>query len=407
MNYIEIGSVTHRRAAAGMLLGSIVTFANLYSPQPLIPRLTEEYHISPAAAGASISASTIALGVGLLAVAVLSDKWGRKTTMSLSLVLTSVFAVASSFAHSYPLFLVFRLLLGLSVAGFPSVAMAYLNEEFAPQAMGKVMGYYVAGTAIGGFIGRAIIGSFTDWFDWRTAMLVLGIVSLLFSFWFVVSFPEPHHGARAPRNRAWRQWAAGTQATLRNSNLLSLFLIAFLLMGGYIAVLNYIGYPLTHAPYYVSQTAIGFLFVVNLVGTWSSIWFGKLADRYRRKRVIAAAMVIFILGVLLTLSGILYVKIVGVAAIAFGFFAGHTVASGWVGLMAGKASKTNASSFYLMFYYAGSSLVGWLGGIALDRFGWNGLAALVCSLLFICVVISSQVGSSRKSKLLHEATKAV
>jgi len=407
MNDMNNGNAAHRRAAAGMLLGSIVTFANLYSPQPLISRLTEEYHIPPAAAGASISASTIALGVGLLAVVVLSDKWGRKTTMSLSLVLTSVFAVASSFAHSYPLFLVFRLLLGLSVAGFPSVAMAYLNEEFAPQAIGKVMGYYVAGTAIGGFLGRAIIGSFTDWFDWRSAMLVLGIVSLLFSCCFLAAFPAPRQGSRASRNHAWRQWATGAKATLLNANLLYLFVIAFALMGGYVAVLNYIGYPLTHAPYHVSQTAIGFLFVVNLVGTWSSIWFGKLADRYRRKRVIAAAMVIFILGVLLTLSGILFVKIVGVTAIAFGFFAGHSVASGWVGLMAGKASKTNASSFYLMFYYAGSSLVGWLGGIALDRFGWNGLAALVCSLLFICVIISLQVGSSRQPKLLQKATKAI
>lgn len=407
MNYIEIGSIAHRRAAAGMLLGSIVTFANLYSPQPLIPLLSQEYRISSAAAGTSVSASTIALGVGLLAVTLLSDRWGRKATMSLSLVLTSVFAVASSFAQSYPLFLVFRLLLGISIAGFPSVAMAYLNEEFASKAIGRVMGYYVAGTAIGGFIGRAIIGSLTDWFDWRVAMLVLGIVSLLFSLWFVAAFPAPRHGARAPRNDAWRQWAAGTQATLRNSNLLYLFLIAFLLMGGYVAVLNYIGYPLTHAPYHVSQTAVGFLFVVNLVGTWSSIWFGKLADRYQRKRVITAAMVIFIVGILLTLSGILFVKIVGIAAIAFGFFAGHSVASGWVGLMAGKDSKTNASSFYLVFYYAGSSLVGWLGGITLDRFGWNGLVALICTLLFISVVISMQVGSSRQPKLLHKATKAV
>ncbi|MCY9525791.1 hypothetical protein M5W68_11820, partial [Paenibacillus larvae] len=46
-----------------------------------------------------------------------------------------------------------------SIAGFPSIAMAYLNEEFSPKAIG--MGVYVAGTALGGFLGRVIIGGLT------------------------------------------------------------------------------------------------------------------------------------------------------------------------------------------------------------------------------------------------------
>jgi YNFM family putative membrane transporter len=395
MNYIEIGSAAHRRASASMLLGSIVTFAVLYSPQPLIPLLMREYDLSPAAAGASVSVSTIALGVSLLVVTIVSAKWGRKATMSLSLVLTSLFAVASSFAHPYPLFLLFRLLEGISIAGFPPIAMAYLNEEFAPQAVGGVMGYYVAGTAIGGFAGRAIIGSLTDLFDWRIAMLALGVVSLLLSVWFWTALPAPRHSP--PRSRVWRQWAAGTAATLRSPDLLYLFLTAFLLMGGYIAVLNYFGYPLTQAPYHVSQTAVGFLFVVNLIGTWSSIWFGKLADRYPRRLVIALGMAIFIVGAALTLSGYLLVKIAGIAAVAFGFFAGHSVASGWVGRIAGQGTKANASSFYLMFYYAGSSLVGWLGGLALERFGWTGLVAFICALLLLSVIFSMQVRGSKRA----------
>ncbi|MEV2909190.1 hypothetical protein ABNF65_11215 [Paenibacillus larvae] len=35
-----------------------------------------------------------------------------------------------------------------------------LNEEFSPKAIG--MGVYVAGTALGGFLGRVIIGGLTD-----------------------------------------------------------------------------------------------------------------------------------------------------------------------------------------------------------------------------------------------------
>ncbi|GMX65476.1 MFS transporter [Paenibacillus elgii] len=389
MNYLELGSPAHRKASVSMLLGSIVTFAILYSPQPLIRLFSQQYQVSPATASASISLTTIALGMSLLFFTVVSNIWGRKGIMSLSLLLTSIFAIASAFIHDFQAFLVFRFLEGISIAGFPSIAMTYLNEEFSPRAIGRVIGVYVAGTAIGGFIGRIIIGGLTDLFNWQFAMLMMGIVSLLLSLWFW--FYLPASGNFTPSKTSVRQWLAGMRASLADKNLLSMFITGFLLMGGYISVLNYIGYPLTQAPYHVSQTIFGFLFVVNLVGTWSSIWFGKLADRYSRRRVIGLAIAIFILGALMTLSSLLAVKVLGVAVVAFGFFAGHSVASGWVGILAVKDFKAHASSFYLLFYYAGSSLVGWSGGFFLNRFGWDGLVYYTCALLAVSILVSSRV----------------
>jgi hypothetical protein len=53
----------------------------------------------------------------------------------------------------------------------------------------------------------------------------------------------------------------------------------------------------------------------------------------------------------------------GVVLLTIGFFVAHSVASGWVGRMAAQA-KGHAASLYLLAYYAGSSVMGSVGGWA-------------------------------------------
>ncbi|MEO3944029.1 MFS transporter [Gorillibacterium sp. CAU 1737] len=395
MDYVELGSRTHRRAATGMLLGSIVSFAIMYSPQPLISLFSKEYGISPGTAGLSVSVTTMALAVSLLFVSILSGRWGRKTIMSVSLLSTSILAIASAFVHDFHLFLVLRFLQGVSVAGFPAVAMAYLNEEFSPKAIGKVMGIYVAGTSIGGFVGRIVIGALTDLFSWQIALIILGLISLLCSLWFWLYLPASRNFV--PKEISFSSWWKEMLTTLTNRRLLRLFGIGFLLMGAYISVLNYIGYPLMHAPYNLSQTVFGFLFVVNLGGTYSSLLFGRLADRLPRAHVISIALAILTTGVLLTLHPLLALKIVGVALVAFGFFAAHSVTSGWVGLLSDQGCKAHASSWYLLFYYGGSSLIGWSSGSFLSEYHWSGLVYYLCGLIALIFLLAYRSGTARPS----------
>jgi YNFM family putative membrane transporter len=280
--------------------------------------------------------------------------------------------------------------------------MAYLNEEFSSKDIGRVMGYYISGTAVGGLTGRIIIGPLTDLMNWHMAFFVQGIVCLLGSLWFIKYLPESRNFTKM--DISMEQWISAIKKTLFNGRLFSLYITGFLLLGSFVAILNYIGYPLTRPPYNLSQTLFGFLFFVNLFGVWSSILFGKLADRYTRKYVMALAIVIIIAGALLTLNVHLIVKIIGVAAVAFGFMAGHSVASSWVGLMASREHKGQAASFYLLFYYTGSSLVGWSGGKILSHYGWNTLVYFVCVLLFASILVSCYPWSlmSKKSLLSLE-----
>lgn len=393
METIKVGSAGHKRVMACMLIGSIISFAIMYSPQPLISLFSKEYNVSPSTASFSISLTTLSLGIALLFVSMLSKRWGRKKTMGISLIATSLLAIISSLGHNFYFFLFIRFLEGISIAGFPSVAIVYLNEEFARENVGKVVGAYVAGTAIGGFTGRVIIGALTDLFSWQIAISALGFLSLLASLLFWIYLPKSKNPPTG--TSSFKRWSYNVLGCFRDKDLVSVYTIGFLAMGVYIAVLNYIGYPLTKPPYNLSQTLFGFIFVVNLTGTITAFWFGKLADKYPRASVISCAFAMILLGDILTLLKPLPLIILGITLVAAGFFAAHAVACGWIGILAPNKYKAQASAFYLLFYYLGSCFIGWSGGFFLKGIGWWGVIAYVFVLGCLVFVIAPRIALNR------------
>jgi len=155
-----------------------------------------------------------------------------------------------------------------------------------------------------------------------------------------------------------------------------LFAIGFLVMGVFVTVYNYIGFRLQAPPFLLSQTQVGLVFGLYLVGGFSSAAMGELATRFGRRRVLWIGMAIMLAGLLATLLDDLPAIIAGVGLVTIGFFGAHSVASSWVGLRA-ETAKAQAASLYLLFYYLGSSVVGTLGGVFYQRAGWPGVAGLV------------------------------
>ena len=101
----------------------------------------------------------------------------------------------------------------------------------------------------------------------------------------------------------------------------------------------------------------------------------------------------------MTLSTVLVVVLIGLLVATAGFFAGHAVASGWTGAEA-RIGRAQASSLYNLFYYAGSSLFGWLGGVFFVTLGWAGTAGMIAFLALIAgvlgVLLLSGPAASRK-----------
>lgn len=385
MNYIQKGSIRYWRGISALFLGSFVTYALLYCTQPLIPVFSEEFNITPSYASLSLSFTTGFLAASMLIISWLSDARGRKLIMTISLIGSAVLTVMVAFTDNFILLLTLRGLQGIMIAGFPAIAMAYINEEFDPTVTGLVIGIYVSCTSVGGLFGRIIISTLTDFFSWHIALASIGLLSVLVGIWFWFSLPNSEQFL--PKKRLLREMIPALTAKLQNSTLRSLYGIGFLIMGGFITIYNYIGYSLMSEPYNLSQTVVGCIFFVYLVGTFSSTFMGRLADHIGSSKVLCLSIGIMLAGCLITLNGNLYIKILGVAILTFGFFGSHSVASSWVGKSA-ATDKAQASALYLLFYYLGASVIGFTGGKFLSWYAWNGVVLLISMTLTVALFIA-------------------
>ncbi|WP_240896573.1 MFS transporter [Kineococcus vitellinus] len=178
------------------------------------------------------------------------------------------------------------------------------------------------------------------------------------------------------------------RAALGERGLLALYAQALLLMGAFVTVYNYLGFRLLQPPFSLSQAVVGLLFVVYLAGTASSSLAGRLAAA-GRLRVLLAATALLAAGCLLTLASSVVLVVAGLAALTAGFFAAHAVASGWVGARAPAGARAQASALYTFAYYAGSSLLGWLGGSAFVAGGWPLVVALVLVLAALAAALAA------------------
>ena len=385
MDYIQKGTRAFHKANWALFLAGFITFANLYVTQPLLPTFSEAFHVSPAVASLSLSVTTFALAVSLIIVSSLSEAWGRKSLMTISIFAASVLTLALAFSPNFETILVLRVVQGIVFAGLPAIAMAYLGEEMEPASLGVAMGLYISGNSVGGLSGRVIIGTLTDHYNWHTGMMVLGGISLLVSLLFVWMLPSSKHFSARPL-----QLKALTKTLLqhlRDPSMLCLYGMGFLLMGSFVTLYNYIGFKLMAPPYNLSATIVGWIFVIYLVGTFSSAWFGSLADRYGRQRMLLLAIAIMLAGAIVTLNGLLTLKVIGITVFTFGFFAAHSIASGWVSKRASH-DKAQASSLYLFFYYFGSSVGGTVGGLFWMKNGWVGVIAMIAVFLMIACGLS-------------------
>jgi YNFM family putative membrane transporter len=383
---VHRGTAGFHRTNLALFCAGFSTFALMYCFQPLMPLFAREFHITAAASSLSISATTGCLAFSMLLAGGLSEVLGRKPMMVASLFCSAALTVASAFMTTWSGFLVLRAMEGIAFSGLPSVAMAYVSEEMDASAVGLAMGLYIGGTAIGGMSGRLMVGVLTDAVSWRFALGIIGCLGLAAAAVFWRSLPPSLHFEQHPLSIG--RLSRLMSEHLADAGLRWLYWEGFLLMGTFVTVYNYVGFRLVDPPYRLTQSQIGLIFTVYLIGAGGSAWIGTLAGRLGRPKVLGLTISMMLLGLVITVARPLAVIILGIAVLTFGFFGSHSIVSSWVGLRV-RHSKAQASSLYLFFYYLGSSIVGFAGGFFWHAERWNGVVAFTGILLVFALLISA------------------
>ena len=384
------GSSGYRRVLVGLAAAGVATFAQLYSVQGLLPQLAADFNVSAATAALSVSAATLGLAVAVIPWSAAADRFGRLPAMRTAIITAVILGLVVPLSPDFSVLLALRFAEGAALGGIPAVALAYLSEEVSPVHAAVAAGTYVSGTTVGGLAGRILAAPVGEYSSWRIGVAAVSLLAAAAAVVFMLAAPRQRGHVPQRRADGGATLAVRLTVNLRSGRQLVLYAQAFLLMGGFVAVYNYLGFRLELAPFNLPQSLASSLFLAYLAGTWSSRFAGKASGWARggRRTVLLACTAVMAGGLVLTLLQSLPAVIAGLVVFTAGFFGAHAVASGWVPVLA-PAGRAQASSLYNLAYYTGSSLVGWAAGLFFQSAGWNGLAGFVLCLMGIAAALAA------------------
>lgn len=384
------GSAAYGRLLAALACAGVATFAQLYSPQAVLPLISADLGVGAASAALVVSASTVGLAIGVIPWSALADRIGRVKAISISVTVATLVGMLVPFAPTFSLLLAGRFVEGLMVGGVPAIAVAYLTEEVDPGHAARAAGIFVGGTTIGGLLGRIVCSPVAEVAGWRVGVFTVAAICGIAAMGFVKLAPEPRGFSPVLRADANPEGSLDHRlaVNLRTPRQLVLFAQGFLLMGGFVALYNFLGFYLTRPPFHLSPSAVSLMFLAYLAGTWASSRAGAEATRFGRRRVLLVSVLVMMLGIAMTLSDNVIAVLIGLVVATAGFFGAHSTAAGWTG-QAAPVGKAQASSLYNLFYYGGSSAVGWLGGVAFDARGWTAVAVTILACAGIAAVLAA------------------
>lgn len=376
------GESGYRRIVVALFCSGFATFALLYDVQAVLPLISRDLGIPASSSALTISVATVALACSVLPWASVADRWGRTRAMTVSILTAAALGLLTPVMPTLPLVLVARGLEGAALGALPAVAMAYLAEEIRPRSVPVAAGTFIAGNTIGGLAGRIVAGPVGDWLGWRAGLGCVAALATVAAVAFVVIVP-PARGFVPLSRRAVTDAALPLRTRLRvnltDPGMWALYLQGFFLMGCLVAVYNYLGYRLEAPPFGLSTTLASMLFLVYLSGTVSARVAGQIVGRVGHGRVIAAGILLMVLGLLATIPDNPWAVLAGLLVFTVGYFAAHPMANTWTGQRA-QAGRAQASALYQLLYYAGSSLFGWWVGTVFGQHGWTALVSVVIAM---------------------------
>ena len=143
--------------------GLVFVFAAMYSVQPC-PFFTEQFHISVSVASLSVSMTTLSVILGLIVLGFIRSLWKSFVHSFIHSFYCHTFFFMP-LTDSFSTIILLRFIQGFAIAGVPAAAaLAYLSEEIDQQSMGFATALYISCNALGGTIGRLMMGYVTEYF---------------------------------------------------------------------------------------------------------------------------------------------------------------------------------------------------------------------------------------------------
>jgi predicted MFS family arabinose efflux permease len=360
--------------AAGTLLRELVigvtaflTVVDLFATQAILPSLVQHYHVSPAAMGFAVNASTMGMAVSGFVVALFSRRIDRRLGILLSLALLASPTALLAIAPGLGTFTLLRIVQGLFMASAFTLTLAYLGEEYSTADAARACAAYITGNVASNLIGRLVSAAVADHFGLAAnfyifALLNLGGVVLVY---FTVHRTPPMKSMSPAVSSPLATWAIH----LRNGPLCAGFGIGFCILFAFIGTFTYVNFVLTRPPLSLAPMQLGFVYLVFLPSVLTTPLAGPAVQRYGTQSTLWGGLATAALGLPLLVTPSLVAVLSGMVLVGVGTFFAQATATGFVS-RAATADRGAASGVYLASYFTGGLVGSAVLGQAFDRLGW-------------------------------------
>jgi SHS family lactate transporter-like MFS transporter len=214
-----------------------------------------------------------------------ADRWGRRPTLMVNVLLYSILEFASGFAPSLTVLIILRALYGIAMGGEWGVGASLAMESIPPKARGFVSGLLQSGYPTGYFLASIVYGLLFQYIGWR-GMVMVGVIPALLVFYIRRNIPEsPSWNPTTTRE------SGGTLAVLKSHWRLGIYAIILMTAFNFFSHGTQDIYPtFLQVQHKLSPHMVGTIAVIYNIGAiCGGILFGSLSEQWGRRRCIIIA----------------------------------------------------------------------------------------------------------------------
>ena len=186
---------------ASMALGSFAIGTGEFAIMGLMPDIAGNLNLSEPQVGHAISAYALGVVVGAPALAILGAKLLRKHMLLLLMLLYTLGNLATAFAPSFSSLVAFRFVSGLPHGAYFGIAAVVASSMVPSNQRAGAVARVMLGLTLAMLLGNPIATFLGQFFGWRSAFVLVGVLALCTVALVARYVPQPHDEVRSDPRR--------------------------------------------------------------------------------------------------------------------------------------------------------------------------------------------------------------